>query len=74
MRVCVSRAAEAMGENHGGPSAVGNMVGFEKRSILVDGNCGVVHMSREKAGVDLDVSKRRKQVRSVVRVDVRENF
>lgn len=41
------------------------MVRLEKGSVLVDGNCSVMNMSREKAEEGLDVSKRREHARSV---------
>lgn len=52
MGVCVSGAAKAVGEDHGGPSAAGDMLGFEEGGVLVDGDCSVVNMSREKAGTE----------------------
>lgn len=50
--VCVSGAAEAVGEDHGGPSAIGYVFGLEKRGILVDGDGSIVNVSWEEAIVD----------------------
>jgi hypothetical protein len=45
MGVCVAIAAEPVREDHGRPSLVGDVLGFEDGSILVDGYRGIVYMA-----------------------------
>lgn len=48
MGVCIAVAAEAMGEDHGRPSLIRNMLGLEDGRIFVDGYRGIVDMAWKK--------------------------